>query len=386
MSLLAFKNIHIREWKRVVFNKDIRLMCFVAPLLYGVILTSVYYQGRLNQLPMGVIDKDRSELSREFVRLADATENIEVAHQYASETDAENDIIDGKISGFIYLPANFSSDVKRGGDTHVNVAVSSSNFLIANPLITSSTEVASALSERFFIDNLLSKGLSFDKVLAITNPLQLSTDILFNRELNYSNFMIPPLLFAILQQIILVSIAFSMSLEREEKTLHELKILSMGSALAVIFAKTTPYILINTFIGLLFLFIAMPFFNISLTTNIFSIITLEFIFIVTVALFAFLISMFFKKTLTALLVLMFYSMPAFLMSGVSWPLNSLPLFNRVLSSLFPTTYFFYDWRMLILAEEVPWHFILTLLFKLVPFALICLVASYFIVRKILRQS
>ncbi|MBF0208078.1 MAG: ABC transporter permease, partial [Oligoflexia bacterium] len=206
-----WRQVFMREVRMIISNKDIRLMCFVAPVLYGIILTSVYYPGRINKIEIGFIDNDRSALSRASLRALDATENIKITDQYTDPLTAGKAIINGDISGFIYFPRNFSAKIKRGGDTYQSLAISSSNFLIANPVITTVSESAGVFSNKFLVDSLIRKGVSPEKGIMLTSPLNLTTNILFNAPLSYAKFMIPPLLYAILQQIILVSLAFTMA-------------------------------------------------------------------------------------------------------------------------------------------------------------------------------
>jgi ABC-2 type transport system permease protein len=53
-------------------------------------------------------------------------------------------------------------------------------------------------------------------------PMKLDLRSLFNPSFNYSNFMVPGLLIAILQQVILLGIALSWTGEKENGTLPEL--------------------------------------------------------------------------------------------------------------------------------------------------------------------
>jgi ABC-2 type transport system permease protein len=83
----------------------------------------------------------------------------------------------------------------------------------------------------------------------------------------------------------------------------------------------------------------------------------------------------------SLIVLMFYSMPAYLLSGALWPAYALPLPLRLLSCLFPSTWFLVDFRLLLLSG-MPFRYVLDSILCLVIFTLVCAFIAYLLFRRI----
>jgi ABC-2 type transport system permease protein len=98
-----------------------------------------------------------------------------------------------------------------------------------------------------------------------------------------------------------------------------------------------------------------------------------------------LLSSFFRTTAMAMIALMFYSMPAFLLSGALWPSYALPLPLRLLSYLFPSTCFLTDFRLLVLSG-MPFRYVLDSIGGLIIFTLVCTLIAVLLFRHIFAQK
>ncbi len=381
----VFIHIFKREIERIWTNKDLRLMCFVAPVLYGIVLTSTYYQGRLTEIPIGTIDQDQSQHSRTLLRNLDATENIHISKHYETSDEANDDILKGEIEGFIVIPRNFSNRLKLGLDSTAFVSVSSSNFMISTPVLTSFSDVVSEMSGENLEFALNKKGYSWKKGENTKDIINLRTDIAFNPALNYSNFMIPALLYAIIQQVLMVALAFTFVEEREKGNLPELLNKTHHHTIALILGKSLPYVLLNFIMSVLFTYTLLPFFGLAPQSSFGIIVLTSLIFITAITSWGLWISTFFKTTTAAMIALMFYSMPTFLFSGVSWPLTAMNLPIKIVRFFFPSTYFLTDIRIMVLAQT-PFKYFVSRYFIMILFTLFSFGMTYLVFKRWHSQS
>lgn len=344
----GFITIFIRESRRILTTKDLFLICLVAPLLYGGVLSSVYLHKRVEGVNVGVIDNDRTRLSRTFIRYADATENIHITGRYENTVDALCDIENDRITGILYIPSGFSSDIKKGQDAYHLVSINSKNFLLSNPVMQSLADVSATLSGGIMAAQLEKKGMNRTRALGLVQPVVLAPDVVYNPQLNYSDFFLPGILFVVVQQIILVGLGTSIAEEREEHRVGKLFELAGSDCLALMFGKTLPYVLLNFALGLFFLFAVLPWYGIVMHGPVFGIILFMGLFVTATAAFGIFLSIFFKSVTMALIILMFYSMPTFLFSGFSWPVYAMPLPIRIINFFFPSTYFLSSFRLMLL--------------------------------------
>ena len=381
----GFKNIFWREVKRLFTIQDLLLICLIAPFGYGIVLSSVYYHKRVDNLPVGIVDQDNTRLSRNFIRSIDATENVAIRERYPDARAAVNDMVAGKLVGLLYIPRGFSSDIKSGKDAMALVSINSVNFMVANPVMQSLLEVSNTMSAGIFVTSARKKGVAEEKAMALTQPLVLDTRPIFNPQMNYSDFFIPGLLLMIIQQISLVGLGYTVAEERENGREEELRALCGGNIIALFFGKTLPYAIVNYCISLAFLFMILPVFDITVQSSMAGVLALLALFIGALTAFGVMISTFFRSVVMSLIVLMFYSMPVFLISGAVWPVFSLPLPIRLLSYLFPTTYFLIDFRMLILGN-VPFRYALNSCVALLLFGLVCGTIACILFKQLVKKQ
>lgn len=86
----------------------------VLPLALCVLLAFVFRSGVATNLPVAVVDLDRSSLSRQVVRMLDATPDVEVSARADSLPEARSLILSGRARGALLLPAGFERDALRG--------------------------------------------------------------------------------------------------------------------------------------------------------------------------------------------------------------------------------------------------------------------------------
>ena len=384
MFYKGFKAVFIRELKRLFTTKDLLLLCFAAPFGYGLVLSSVYYDKRVEHIPLAVVDQDHTKLSRTLTRYVSSSQNISLKGRM-STAGALDAINNGEISGFIYLPKGFSSDIKRGKDSMELISINSTNFLVSNPLIQSLSEISNTVSFGAFADTMMKRGAAKEKVVFLAQPVSADINTFYNPSLNYSDFFLVGILFVVLQQIILIGLGYSIADDREHNREAELLDLSNGHQAAILAGKSIPYIITNFFWGLFFLFILLPVYDINLKSGLLPVLFFMFLFVTAVTSLGIMISTFFKNVLMSLIVLMFFSMPAFLVSGFSWPLFTMPVPVRILSGLLPSTYFLDTFRALILGQH-PAAYLNGPALALAAYSVTCWIITYLLFHHIFNKK
>lgn len=380
----AFLAVFLRECRRIIFNRHLRMICLVSPLLYGIVLASIYAHKRINEIPVGLVDMDGSALSRKAARWADATENIDIYRSYDNPARAQSALVSGEIHGFIYIPKDFSRDIKRGGEARLRVAADYANVVVANPILLAASDTAGALSAEEFYGLAARHGLVRRRIENLNQLVRVDVRPIFNPQMNYSDFFIPGLIFVVLQQIILVGLAFTVAEERQSRKVGEVYRLAGGRPGALIAGKAAPYILINFGTSLFFIFGLLPRFDLRPQSGIPEVLVFTLLFVVCTAAFGLVVSSFFRRTVDAFLALMFFSMPAFLVSGFSWPSYTMPWFVQAVSLPIPSTHFM-AWFRMALGAPLPPGALLAPSLRLAALAAAYFCIAWFILRRPFRR-
>lgn len=365
------KSVFIKECRRLFTTRDLVLICVVAPFLYGTVLPAVYAHKRVEKVATGVVDDDASRLSRTLTRRLGAVQNIAIAGRYPDPASALDAMAHGAIDAFIYFPRGYASAVKRGDGALDIVSVNAANVLVANPVMQTVSDLSASVSSELFAGALMKRGTPRDKAASLAQPFNVNVQVLFNPHLDYSSFMIPGLIFVVLQQVLLVGLGYSLAGAFRPGGIAETYRRDGADSLGLMIGTSLPYTLLNFAIGLVFIFLIMPVLGIPTAAKAGMIIPFTALFVFTITSVGMMLALLFRTTTVALIVLMFYSMPTFLLSGYSWPFFSLPPGLKVVSILFPSTFFFDTFRLILLADlPAPIflrHFLLLLALSLLYF-------------------
>ena len=102
-----------RECLRLA-TRPIYWFCMVgAPLLCYVLLTTLMGQGLPTDMPLGMVDDDRTATTRSLARNLDAFQQTNISYQFANVTEARKAMQRGQIYGFYYIPEGTSRKLQR---------------------------------------------------------------------------------------------------------------------------------------------------------------------------------------------------------------------------------------------------------------------------------
>ncbi|MCL1973103.1 MAG: ABC transporter permease [Endomicrobia bacterium] len=382
MNFKPLKNVIIREIKYFLKSPDLLLVCVGAPVLFALLFSVLYHNKRASDINIGIVNTDNSSMSRKLVRDFDASAELKVAARPLSAHEAYEDIFHKGSGGFYFIPKNFSADLKKGKSTFAFNAADSSSFIISGNVLKKFSAVSASFSQEQFTKLLVDKGYSYKAAKASFNPIKIDARYLFNAGMNYSDFLIPGLLFAVLQQILLVAICTAFISDKEKKRKKTLLKISGGSFAVIFFGKTAPYALTAVLLAAVYALTAFPANGIFIGSFA-GYFILSAAFIIAVSSFGVFISSFFRSQEMAMAVLMFYAMPAVLLSGFAWPHHALHPVLKTVSYLFPSTYSLNELRLFILGD-IPVKYAIMPSISLIIFAAVFFVFSYFIYKKSLK--
>ena len=114
----------------VVRDKGVLLLLIGAPVLYGFFYPWFYADEVLTRVPVAVVDMDRTSLSRQITRFADADPRIEVRLVTGSEHEAQQALWRGEIEGYAVIPPHLKRNVVRGENAVVSIEANGAYALL----------------------------------------------------------------------------------------------------------------------------------------------------------------------------------------------------------------------------------------------------------------
>lgn len=369
-----FKEILLREIKRIFLSKDLVLICLIAPFIYSFGLVYIYHKQNPKDIRIAVVDQDNSSISRQYTRMIDSTPELNIVNYYPSTYLAYNAIFKNQTDLFYFIPKDFSMNLKRGKNTFAFIGANASNFMVSSSAIKTIITTSQFLSARALVKFLIGKGISKQTATQMIQPIRGNFRWIFNSKKTYANFFIPFILLAVFQQILIVAVCHTMSLETQQNTWKNLYKISKNKILPIIFGKGIPYIFVAFFMIIMFVFIVFPFGAIFETSKL-NLLFISLIYSFVIVFFAMSISHLFRTPVISLCALTFYSLPVLLISGFAWPLYMLPWHLHICAYLFPSTYFINVFRFYAL-RNIEIQYATIPVIQLTIFFVVCVIINF----------
>ncbi len=327
-----------RELGIISGDGSIILTIFIAPFLYMFLLGTIYQYKDIDSVNMAVIDMDHSQLSRTYIRFIESSQKVHVSNTPVDFEQAKDLFYRFKVYGVLVIPKGFEKEVMTLKGTNTTLYLNNSRFLMSNEINKAVQKVSLMLGAGVRLKYFESTGVNPREAMEIVMPVKPEINFVNNIFNNYGYFLLPGLLFLIIQQTLLVGLGESVSIEREEGILASW-LTEERSILASIVGKNAFYFALYLAFSLLAFTAIFPFFTLPVKGNLFALAILIILFIIAMLLFINLLASFFKKQIVYMEIVAFTSYPIFLIVGYTFPRYALPAIYKYFSYILPTTPF-----------------------------------------------
>ncbi len=343
-----FLSLLKREFSLFFQNKVLLILFLGAPIMYGVLIGGVYKKGKVTNLPIIVVDEDKSPLSKQLIDMFNESEVIYVAEVLNDAFQAKDKALAHEATVVVNIPRNFSSDVNYNRTTELTLFVNASNTLTSNYAMMAVNVAAGTMKAGIQIKAQQKKGVPEFVATQQYEPFK-TTIIKQNiRSGNYLYFMLPGVLLTVLQQVMMLALALSFASEFEKGTFKDL-VNRSSNVFVLILVKILPYILMSILIlGLYYgysLYYRMPMHLDSLLFYGYT-----FLFLLAVAFIGILVSIAIPSQLKATEILMVIATPSFILSGFTWPLSQMPDWIVAIAKVIPLTHYLQIFRTMIIEQ------------------------------------
>lgn len=348
MIMKNFWSLIIREFKLFFQNKVLLVLFLGAPILYGVLVGGVYKKGKVTNLPIIVVDEDRSPLSRQLIDMFEENEVIYVAKVLNDPFKAKDEAMKTESTVVVQIPRNFSSDINYNRSTELTLFVNASNTLTSNYAMMAVNVAASTLKAGIQIKAQQKKGVPEFVASKQFEPFKITMIKQNIRSGNYLYFMLPGVLLTVLQQVMMLGLALSFASEFENGTFNEL-VAKSKNVFLLILVKILPYILMSILIFILYYGYSI-WYRMPLELDGWTFFGSTMLFLLAVSFIGILVSIAIPSQLKATEILMVIATPSFILSGFTWPLSQMPEWVVAIAKMIPLTHYLQIFRTLMIEK------------------------------------
>src|SRR5690606_27301848 len=177
-------------WSSDVCSSDL----IGAPIMYGVLLGYVYQKGKVTDLPIIVVDEDRSSMSQKVIEMLGDNEILKVALVKNDESGLSKQVLDLDADCVVMIPKDFEKDVLTSKNPEIVTIVNTSNVLTANYASGAIQLVLGTFKAGTQMETLRKQGTPENLLMSSYEPFKTTFIKKFNRSTNYMYFLWPGVL------------------------------------------------------------------------------------------------------------------------------------------------------------------------------------------------
>ncbi|AWH90034.1 ABC transporter permease [Limnobaculum parvum] len=293
------------------------------------IMSLVYVNHSVWDLPVAVVDLDHSSASRMVTRSLDASAKIAVQN-YISIEEAQQDLVARKLFAVVVLPHNMEKRILHGENVTIPAYGDATNRLANGQIEQDVISAYRAMTLSYNSEILLNNGFTPVQIQRILSPIKAQSIDVFNPGISFAAITFPGLMVMMLQHTLLIAAT------RTSIVLHTLP--QGKPPLPVYLGCLSALIPIWLFLSVILFVIWPMLLGYRQTATIPEILVLTFPFILATLGFAKLITECLRSIELIYLTLAMVTTPVFYISGTIWPLQLMPKWVWFISHLLPSTW------------------------------------------------
>jgi ABC-2 type transport system permease protein len=319
--LVVKEFIHFFRQKRTVFFLIVPPV--VQLLLFGYVATT-----DVNHVSTAFYDLDQTYESRELARQFVASQYFDVVYRPGSPGEVTDLLDRGKVLCAIQVNPHFGKDLQRGHPAEIQVIVDGTDSNTAMIALGYINGILGRFGRAYLPPSLSAASTSFD----------IRTRIWYNPSLRSRNYYVPGVIATIVLLTCLILTSMSVVREREIGTMEQLMVTPIRP-IELMLGKTIPVAAVGYFDMMLVTVVGTLWFGAPIKGSIALLFLCTGVYLLSVLGIGLFISTVSKTQQQALMATFLFFMPAILLSGFAFPIESMPPFFQYITYLSPLRYF-----------------------------------------------
>ena len=326
------------ELRLVLKDEGVLIFFVIVPLIYPLLYSWIYNNETVREVPVVVVDDSHSAMSRQFIRMCDASPDVQIKY-YASDIDEAQMLMGRQIVKAIYrIPADFESNLMRMQQSVVSVYCDMSLMLTYKAAYQTALAVSQTMNKEIQIQ-LAGRYTKREEQIQAA-PLQCDDVALYNPGGGYGSAILPAVLMLILQQTLVLGIGMAAGTARETNRFSDLVPIQSHyhGTFRIVLGKAMVYFMIYAVMGTWLTVVVPRIFNFPHLAQWYNLLMLMLPYTLACIFFGITVSCLVRYRENVMLLMVFVSIPLLFLSGASWPQSAIPGFWQGISWLFPSTF------------------------------------------------
>ena len=329
----------LKEWKETTRDRLFLLLAFLLPALWLVVF-GYGLNLDVENIPFAVLDRDRSELSRDYLHRFMQSRYLSFQGYADDERALDRLLTETKIRAAIIVPERFQEQLAAGEPASVQTLLDGTFPLHTDIAKGYVIAINQAFTEERLIEYLRrTRGLTQEQADALVRPLTVEVRYLYNEEVRSTWSMVPALVMFTLMLASPLLTALGVVREKETGSIYNIYSSTVSRA-EFLTGKLLPYIVISLVNVCVLWLMAVGLFQVPFKGSFLLFFSASVLFVCCTTGIDLLISLLVQTQMAALIITMVVAMiPTILFSGLLVPVASLTRGAKVQAHLYPAMYY-----------------------------------------------
>lgn len=298
------------------------LMPIIQIILFGFAITS-----EVKNVQIAVLDPSKDVATQRIIEQLGNSEYFNVAKLINSPNEIDETFKEGKVNLVVVFSENFSENLLRTGESSVQLITDATDPNHAKTLTGYATNIIMLYQQELMQEHQI--------------PFQISSEMrmLYNPQIKSAYNFVPGVMGLILMLICAMMTSISIVREKETGTM-EILLASPMKPIYIILAKAVPYFTLSVVNLTTVLLLSVFLLKVPIAGSLFWLVVVSFVFIIVALGLGLMISSVVETQVAAMLVSgMGLMMPIMLLSGMIYPVESMPAVLQWVSSVIPARWY-----------------------------------------------
>lgn len=320
------------ELKKLTTDKLMWVVCIIMPICINLIIGWELNGNVINHVPMAIVDRDHSELSRQIIGYFKDNDAFYIEEEVDTQDKLEELLNTSQVRVGMVIPENFSHDIAELKAPTLLMLYDGSHMSMVSIAKAKATEILTTTRVGASIQQLeIRQGKSNREALTLAMPINFVNRNLYNPTRSFNYFMTPGYGTIVCQLGIAFTAVLSVLFPRQDKKLKNVIGYLIGK---ILFYGTLGSLTVTTNI-----LIQVGIFKLPCQGNLLEAIALGILWMFAIASLCVMISSWFRNRVLAQAIIGLMLIPNSIFSGYTWPVMSMLPFYKGMSKLIPFTYF-----------------------------------------------
>jgi len=329
-----------KEFRQIFRDKGFIGRLFIAPAIQ-LILLPMAANFTIKNINIAIVDNDHSEVSQKLSDKVLSSGYFKLAGYTDSHAKADKMIENDKADIVLEIPQGFGQDLIKEGNKKVAILVNAINGVKASVGFGYLNGIITDYNSEIRMEMIDPKRTTDFPTIDV------APSFWYNPKLTYYIFMVPAILVSLVTGIAGLSAAFNIVKEKEIGTIEQINVTPIKKW-QFILGKLLPFVVMGAVVFSFGLLIGWIGYSIVPVGSLITMYIFLLVFLFAILGFGLLVSTYAETQQQANSLMFLFMMVFNMMSGLYTPIDSMPQWAKLITHLFPVSYFIDVMRMVVI--------------------------------------